>query len=218
MLLVSPLPMACLPRLCLCFGIAGSLLPPLAEGHPQPCRLLAQLGHSVQVGVLLPSDELSQSRARGAVAGLSHSGFLPYNLSLELVAGAPRDRDPASLARWLCQVPLARRVAAVLAFPQSRDELLQLDFLSAALKIPFISITEQEQLSTGVSPSSGQGELEFCFFFHSQALRRELLELGKGGDFLVAAAAGWPGSCVGFLISDIGSLQGAEGLKREVVF
>ncbi|NXU54854.1 NMD3B protein, partial [Turnix velox] len=51
-------------------------------------------------------------------------------------------RDPVSLARWLCGALVVRGVAAVLALPRSRRELLQLDFLSAALHIPFLSLLD----------------------------------------------------------------------------
>ncbi|KAI1230550.1 Glutamate receptor ionotropic, partial [Lamprotornis superbus] len=67
---------------------------------------------------------------------------LPHNLSLEVVGGGPAARDPGSLARWLCGVLAGRGVAAVLALPRSRRELLQLDFLAAALQVPFVSILD----------------------------------------------------------------------------
>ncbi|NXI48251.1 NMD3B protein, partial [Galbula dea] len=51
-------------------------------------------------------------------------------------------RDPGSLARWLCGTLSGRGVAAVLALPRSRRELLQLDFLSATLQIPFVSLLD----------------------------------------------------------------------------
>uniref|UniRef100_A0A8C8RKN9 Glutamate receptor n=1 Tax=Pelusios castaneus TaxID=367368 RepID=A0A8C8RKN9_9SAUR len=136
--------MELLRALWLCAGVAASLLPAPGQGHPQPCHVLASAGHTVRLGALLPPGE-AQSRARSALARASRAGRLPYNLSLEIVAGAPRERDPASLARWLCQALAVQRVAAVLAFPRSRDELLQLDFLSAFLEIPFVSLPQLEQ-------------------------------------------------------------------------
>ncbi|NXW75475.1 NMD3B protein, partial [Hirundo rustica] len=51
-------------------------------------------------------------------------------------------RDPGSLARWLCGALAGRGVAAVLALPRSRRELLQLDFLAASLQVPFVSILD----------------------------------------------------------------------------
>uniref|UniRef100_A0A8D0GDW7 Glutamate receptor n=1 Tax=Sphenodon punctatus TaxID=8508 RepID=A0A8D0GDW7_SPHPU len=135
-----------LRALWLCVGIACSLLPPDGEGHPQPCHILARIGHTVRLGALLPPLGGAQSRVRSALARASRGvTWLPYNLSLETVPGAPQDRDPESLARWLCQALVVQGVAAVLAFPQSREELLQLEFISAFLEIPFISILELEQ-------------------------------------------------------------------------
>ncbi|MEE6487504.1 hypothetical protein FKM82_014924, partial [Ascaphus truei] len=116
------------------------------HGHPQPCHILARIGHTVRLGALLPHAGASQTRIQSILSRISRSNLLPYNLSLEIVSGAPRERDPDSLARWLCQALVAQGVAAVLAFPQSREELLQLDFISSFLEIPFLSILEQEQV------------------------------------------------------------------------
>ncbi|KAM9331385.1 glutamate receptor ionotropic, NMDA 3B [Gastrophryne carolinensis] len=125
-------------------GVFCSFVP--CYGHPQPCRILARIGHTVRLGALLPLAGNSQTRIQNVLSRISRSSLLPYNLSLEVVAGAPKERDPASLARWLCQVLVAQGVAAVLAFPQSQEELLQLEFLSSFLEIPFLSILEQEQI------------------------------------------------------------------------
>nr|XP_008166991.1 glutamate receptor ionotropic, NMDA 3B [Chrysemys picta bellii] len=133
-----------LRALWLCVGVAGSLLPAPCQGHPQPCHILARVGHTVRLGALLPPGG-AQSRVRSALARASRATWFPYNLSLELVPGAPRERDPASLARWLCQALVVQKVAAVLAFPRSREELLQLEFLSAFLEIPFLSVVGLEQ-------------------------------------------------------------------------
>ncbi|XP_073450211.1 glutamate receptor ionotropic, NMDA 3B [Aquarana catesbeiana] len=129
---------------CLYLGVFCSLVP--CYGHPQPCRILARIGHTVRLGALLPLAGHSQTRIQNVLSRISRSSLLPYNLSLEVVSGAPKERDPASLARWLCQVLVAQGVAAVLAFPQSQEELLQLEFLSSFLEIPFLSILEQEQI------------------------------------------------------------------------
>ncbi|XP_017952374.2 glutamate receptor ionotropic, NMDA 3B [Xenopus tropicalis] len=125
-------------------GIFCSLVP--CCGHPQPCRILARIGHTVRLGALLPSYGHTQARIQNVLSRISRTSWLPYNLSLEVVSGAPRDRSPASLTRWLCQVLVAQGIAAVLAFPQAQEELLQLEFLSSFLEIPFISILEQEQI------------------------------------------------------------------------
>ncbi|XP_074834239.1 glutamate receptor ionotropic, NMDA 3B [Carettochelys insculpta] len=135
--------MELLRALWLCVGVAGSLLPAPGQGHPQPCHILARVGHTVRLGALLPLGG-AQSRVRSALARASRASRFPYNLSLEILPGAPRERDPASLARWLCQALVVRGVAAVLAFPRSREELLLLDFLAAFLEIPFLSLAELE--------------------------------------------------------------------------
>ncbi|XP_069073947.1 glutamate receptor ionotropic, NMDA 3B [Pleurodeles waltl] len=132
-------------RLCLYLSTVSSLLAAPGAGHPQPCHILARIGHTVRLGALLPLGGGAQGRIRSALSRLSRTSLLPYNLSLELVAGAPRHRDPESLARWLCQALVAQGVAAVLAFPQSRDEQLQLDFIAGFLEVPILSILDQEQ-------------------------------------------------------------------------
>lgn len=93
-----------------------------------------------------------------AVANLnSVAGLLPYNLSLEVVmaieAGlgdlplfpfsspsASWSNDPVSFLQSLCHTVVVQGVSAILAFPQSRGEMLELDFISAALRIPVVSI------------------------------------------------------------------------------
>ncbi|KAL0200696.1 hypothetical protein M9458_003883, partial [Cirrhinus mrigala] len=101
-----------------------------------PCHILARIGHTVRLGALLPTRQ--QSRIQGALnralVHLRQSGnnFLPYNLSLEVLPGVH-----------------VQGVSAVLAFPQSHEELIQVEFMSSFLEIPFISIIEQgEPLKT----------------------------------------------------------------------
>ncbi|XP_063017083.1 glutamate receptor ionotropic, NMDA 3B [Melospiza melodia melodia] len=122
-----------------------------AGGHPQPCRVPAPPGPSpgpaVRLGALLPPAP-ARARLRAALARATGAGTgpgegtLPHNLSLEVVGGGPAARDPGSLARWVCGALAGRGVAAVLALPRSRRELLQLDFLAAALQVPFVSILD----------------------------------------------------------------------------
>lgn len=116
------------------------------RGHPQPCRVPAPPGPAVRLGALLPPAARARLRAALATAagpgGSPGGAVLPHNLSLELVAGGPAARDPGSLARWLCGALAGRGVAAVLALPRSRRELLQLDFLAAALQVPFVSLLD----------------------------------------------------------------------------
>ncbi|XP_034386848.1 glutamate receptor ionotropic, NMDA 3B [Cyclopterus lumpus] len=138
------------------------LLPPSLL-HPQPCPLLARIGHTVRVGALLPAQRAArvqvQAALRRAAATMSRDqhrdrdrerdNFLPYNLSLELVSRQPAAADPDSVFRCVCQGVVVQRVSAVLAFPQSRDELLQVDFLASFLEIPFLSVIENgESLHT----------------------------------------------------------------------
>eukprot|EP00064_Thunnus_orientalis_P026028 superscaffoldBa00014956_g26488 len=128
--------------------------------HPQPCHLLAQIGHSVRVGALLPAQRAARVQVQAALsraaAALSRDNFLPYNLSLELVPRQPAAADPESLFRCLCQGVVVQGVTAVLAFPQSREELLQVDFMASFLEIPFISVIEHEEpLDTQVGAFTG---------------------------------------------------------------
>lgn len=113
-----------------------------AGGHPHPCRGPTRPGAAVRLGALLPSGSPGPVRAAlsGGGSGGGPGAVLPYNRSLEVVAGGPAARDPASLLRWLCGALLGRGVAAVLAVPRSRRELLQIDFFAAALRVPFVSV------------------------------------------------------------------------------
>ncbi|XP_004778234.2 glutamate receptor ionotropic, NMDA 3B isoform X3 [Mustela putorius furo] len=128
--------------LWLCLALA--LGPGPAGGHPQPCGVLARLGGSVRLGALLPRAPAARARVLAALARAALASRLPHNLSLELAAAAPPARDPASLARGLCQTLAAPGVAAVLAFPEARPELLQLHFLAAATETPVLSVLRRE--------------------------------------------------------------------------
>ncbi|XP_022078980.1 glutamate receptor ionotropic, NMDA 3B-like isoform X3 [Acanthochromis polyacanthus] len=131
--------------------------------HPQPCHILARIGHTVRLGALLPTRQPAriQNALNRALASLRHQSgssdsstttaasqpppLLPYNLSLEMVARSPAGGDPESLSRSACQDLVVRGVSAVLAFPRSREELIQVEFLSSFLEIPFISILEDTE-------------------------------------------------------------------------
>ncbi|KAK2892024.1 hypothetical protein Q8A73_017689 [Channa argus] len=129
--------------------------------HPQPCHILARIGHTVRLGALLPTRQPAriQNALNRALASLRHQSgaadsstttsqtppLLPYNLSLEMVARSPAGGDPESLSRSTCQDLVVRGVSAVLAFPRSREELIQVEFLSSFLEIPFISILEDTE-------------------------------------------------------------------------
>uniref|UniRef100_A0A3P9D0Y6 Glutamate receptor n=1 Tax=Maylandia zebra TaxID=106582 RepID=A0A3P9D0Y6_9CICH len=151
------------------------LLVPPCLLHPQPCRLLAQIGHSVRVGALLPAQRAARvqvqaalSRAAAAVSrdrelerDPERVNFLPYNLSLELVPRQLTAADPESLLRCACQGVVVQGVSAVLAFPQSREELLQVDLTASSLEIPFISVLQHgEPLRTQVRAAPNQFHLQ----------------------------------------------------------
>ncbi|XP_059198028.1 glutamate receptor ionotropic, NMDA 3B [Centropristis striata] len=161
------------------------LLVPPCLLHPQPCHLLAQIGHTVRVGALLPAQRAARVQVQAALsraaAAMSQDGardrdpdpervnFLPYNLSLELVSRQPAAADPESLFRCVCQGVVVQGVSALLAFPQSREELLQVDFMASFLEIPVLSLLEHGeplrtqnrfhlQMAMGV-PESGLSDL-----------------------------------------------------------
>lgn len=127
-----------------------------AHSHPQPCHILARIGHTVRLGALLPARQSVRVRAalHRALSGLAESGnnFLPYNLSLDVVAREAQSGDPESLFRCVCQDIVVQGVSAVLAFPQTQEEIVQMEFMSSFLEIPFISIIEHgEPLKTQVT-------------------------------------------------------------------
>ncbi|XP_077914690.1 glutamate receptor ionotropic, NMDA 3B [Halichoerus grypus] len=146
--------------LSLCLALA--LGPGPAGGHPQPCGVLARLGGSVRLGVLLPRAPAARARVRAALARAALAPRLPRNLSLELVAAAPPARDPASLARGLCQALEAPGVAAVLAFPEARPELLQLHFLAAATETPVLSVLRREARAPLGAPNPFHLQLDWA--------------------------------------------------------
>lgn len=145
------------PRLLLLLLLLTALSSPQpCSPHPQPCHFLARIGHTVRLGALLPTRQPAriQNALNRALASLRHQGgaadsqsapLLPYNLSLEMVARSPAGGDPESLSRSTCQDLVVRGVSAVLAFPRSMDELIQVEFLSSFLEIPFISILEDTE-------------------------------------------------------------------------
>ncbi|KAK2835123.1 hypothetical protein Q5P01_015607 [Channa striata] len=165
------------------FLLLQLLLTPPCLLHPQPCHLLAQIGHKVRVGALLPAQRAARVQVQAALSRAAaamnrdqdpeqdperyperdRDNFLPYNLSLELVSRQPAAADPESLFRSVCQGVVVQGVSAVLAFPQTRDELLQVDFMASFLEIPFLSVIEQEEpLRTQVRVSPGPGAARTC--------------------------------------------------------
>uniref|UniRef100_A0A671FNJ5 Glutamate receptor n=1 Tax=Rhinolophus ferrumequinum TaxID=59479 RepID=A0A671FNJ5_RHIFE len=144
------------------FALALTLGPGPAGGHPQPCGVLARLGGSVRLGVLLPRTTTARARARAALARAALAPRMPYNLSLELVAAAPPARDPASLARGLCQTLAEPGVVAVLAFPEARPELLQLHFLAAVTETPVLSVLRREARAPLGTPNPFHLQLDWA--------------------------------------------------------
>lgn len=153
---------------------SSSAEPCIQLPHPQPCSILSRIGRTVRLGALLPTRQPAriQNALNRALASLRHQSqadsstssstssitsttsstssqvpppLLPYNLSLEVVARSPAGGDPESLSRSACQDLVVRGVSAVLAFPRSREELIQVEFLSSFLEIPFISILEDTE-------------------------------------------------------------------------
>ncbi|XP_061044894.1 LOW QUALITY PROTEIN: glutamate receptor ionotropic, NMDA 3B [Eubalaena glacialis] len=146
--------------------LALALGPGPAGGHPHRCGVLARLGGSVRLGALLPrapaARARARARARAALARAALAPRLPHNLRLELVAAAPPARDPASLARGLCQALAAPGVAAVLAFPEARPALLQLHFLEAATETPVLSVLRREARAPLSSPNPFHLQLDWA--------------------------------------------------------
>uniref|UniRef100_A0AAR2JT34 Glutamate receptor n=1 Tax=Pygocentrus nattereri TaxID=42514 RepID=A0AAR2JT34_PYGNA len=94
-------------------------------------------------------------------------GLLPYNLSLEIVmaveaglgelpafsfssssssssSSTPVCADPVSFLHSVCHTVIVQGVAAIMAFPQNRDELVKLEFISSSLRIPVVSVVQKE--------------------------------------------------------------------------
>ncbi|XP_037680090.1 glutamate receptor ionotropic, NMDA 3B [Choloepus didactylus] len=143
-------------------GLALALGPGPARGHPQPCGGPARPGSPVRLGVLLPRAPAVRARARAALARAARTPRPPHNLSLELAVAAPGARDPASLARGLCHALAAPGVAAVLAFPEARPELLQLHFLAAAAETPVLSLLRREARAPLGAPNPFHLQLDWA--------------------------------------------------------
>lgn len=88
-------------------------------------------------------------------------GLLPYNLTLEIVmaveaglgelpafsfssSSTPASADPVSFLQSVCHTVIVQGVSAIIAFPQNRDELVKLEFISSTLQIPVISVVQNE--------------------------------------------------------------------------
>uniref|UniRef100_A0A8C5U2U5 Glutamate receptor n=1 Tax=Malurus cyaneus samueli TaxID=2593467 RepID=A0A8C5U2U5_9PASS len=99
-------------------------------------------------------------RRRTAVVVMAiEAGWAEPPLSL-LVASASWSNDPVSFLQSLCHTVVVQGVSAILAFPQSRGEMLELDFISAALRIPVVSIVLGEFPRRSLNPLHLQMSLE----------------------------------------------------------
>uniref|UniRef100_A0A673Z9S9 Glutamate receptor n=1 Tax=Salmo trutta TaxID=8032 RepID=A0A673Z9S9_SALTR len=84
------------------------------------------------------------------------AGLLPYNLSLEVVmavdaglgelptfsSSTPVCEDPMSFLESVCHTVIVQGVSAMMAFPQTRDDLVKLEFIASTLQIPVISVVQ----------------------------------------------------------------------------
>ncbi|XP_069777366.1 glutamate receptor ionotropic, NMDA 3A [Narcine bancroftii] len=181
---------------------------PASRSHPQPCRILKRIGHTVRLGAVLllpslPNSTLGgeQDQDLGLAAPLSRQdaretllraarqlnsrdGMLPYNLSVEVVMGmetglgelpvfsVPPDsrRDPQSFLESVCHTVVVQGVTAILAFPRTTGELLQLEFLSSTLQIPVVSIVSREYPRKSKNPLHLQMSLENSHPSHADIL------------------------------------------------
>uniref|UniRef100_A0A8D3B5B9 Uncharacterized protein n=1 Tax=Scophthalmus maximus TaxID=52904 RepID=A0A8D3B5B9_SCOMX len=95
-----------------------------------------------------------------AAEALNRAGLLPYNLSLELVMavgsglgelpafsfsspGSPENEDPLSFLESVCHSVVVQGVSAVVAFPRHRDDFVELEFVSLALRVPVVSVVHR---------------------------------------------------------------------------
>ncbi|XP_075451411.1 glutamate receptor ionotropic, NMDA 3A [Ascaphus truei] len=115
------------------------------------------LGNGGGNGLLFPRDALLL-----AVDNLNRvPGLLPYNLSLEVVmaieaglgdlpilpfssSSSSWSSDPVSFLQSVCHTVVVQGVSAILAFPQNKGEMLELEFISSTLQIPVVSIVRSE--------------------------------------------------------------------------
>ncbi|XP_038625910.1 glutamate receptor ionotropic, NMDA 3A isoform X1 [Tachyglossus aculeatus] len=149
--------------------------PPSEDGGPGAPRRWGPLGAGTPVEgeALLPRDALLF-----AVDNLNRmSGLLPYNLSLEVVMAIEAglgdlpllpfsspssawSSDPVSFLQSVCHTVVVQGVSALLAFPQSQGEMLELEFISTVLHIPVISIVRYEFPRKSQNPLHLQLSLE----------------------------------------------------------
>ncbi|XP_037758101.1 glutamate receptor ionotropic, NMDA 3A [Chelonia mydas] len=141
----------------------------------------AQLGTGNLIGTESGDQELLLLPKDALLLGVENlnrvSGLLPYNLSLEVVMAIEAglgdlpllpfsspssswSSDPLSFLQSLCHTVVVQGVSALLAFPQSTGEMLELEFVSSALRIPVISIVLREFPRKSQNPLHLQLSLE----------------------------------------------------------
>ncbi|KAM4809026.1 glutamate receptor ionotropic, NMDA 3A [Rhinophrynus dorsalis] len=111
-------------------------------------------------------------------------GLLPYNLSLEVVmaieaglgdlpilpfssSSSSWSSDPVSFLQSVCHTVVVQGVSAILAFPQNKGELLELEFISSALQIPVVSIVGSEFPRQSENPLHLQLSVENALTSHA---------------------------------------------------
>ncbi|XP_075901314.1 glutamate receptor ionotropic, NMDA 3B isoform X2 [Nelusetta ayraudi] len=141
--------------------------------------------------------ELDLDRDRDRERPPGRENFLPYNLSLELLSRQPAAADPESLFRCVCTGAAPRGVSALLAFPQSREELLQLDLLATALHLPVLSLLEHHEPLRTQNPYHLQMLTGVPDSVVSEVLLTVLSGSGSGwGKVWVVLCGGWEESRV----------------------
>uniref|UniRef100_A0A8C6TWC7 Glutamate receptor n=1 Tax=Neogobius melanostomus TaxID=47308 RepID=A0A8C6TWC7_9GOBI len=163
--------------------------PESCSPRTQPCHILSRIGYSVRLGALLPTRQ--PARIQNALNRALSPPLLPYNLTLDMMARTPTGGDPESLSRSTCQDLVVRGVSAVLAFPRSKEELIQLEFLSSFLEIPFVSILED----TEPLKSENQFHLQMSARVPPSTLGSLLLAVLQGGEE-ERDWSGWGGAAV----------------------
>ncbi|XP_024128856.1 glutamate receptor ionotropic, NMDA 3B [Oryzias melastigma] len=218
--------LACASRLLLVLLLSAFSAPEACVPHAEPCPILARVGHTVRLGALLPTRQPAriQNALNRALASIRHQSggggdsgattasqpapLLPYNLSLEMVARSPAGWDPESLSRSACQDLVVRGVSAVLAFPRSKEELIQVEFLSSFLEIPFISILEDTEPLVTQNPF----HLQMSARVPPSTLGSLLLAVLQGGDAERARGSRGEDSWGGAAVICSGWDEGGDGL------
>ncbi|ELW68428.1 Glutamate [NMDA] receptor subunit 3A [Tupaia chinensis] len=144
-------------------GVPGS------SSHPQPCQILKRIGHAVRVGAVHLQPWTTAPRTAGRAPDGSRAGAPrdePEPGTWRPPAPSPGARcspwssDPFSFLQSVCHTVVVQGVSALLAFPQSQGEMMELDLVSAVLHIPVISIVRREFPRESQNPLHLQLSLE----------------------------------------------------------